>query len=290
MRPIKDLLVEEFWSIAYRKADDNDYAFINKNKVFSAVKVNERYWYADPFLFEHKEKLYMFVEAFDNIDEKGKIACMVFNGKTFSEPEIVLEEAFHLSYPYVYEENGEIFMMPETSADGCIQIYKAVSFPYKWEKHKVLVRIENAVDTVKLENKLITSVVTDSNEKRVDVDVYDTDGNLLQKQLQKNSQQARGAGKIFSVGDDLIRPTQDSTGGIYGLGIRFFKLLNNYGKLEEKELYSLTTKEFSVAGYRSVFGVHTYARACGIEVLDFKSYRLNLKRNFWILKRKFFKE
>lgn len=288
MRPIKDLLVEEYWTIAYRKVDDDDYAFIDKNKVFNAVKVNERYWYADPFLFEYKERLYMFVETFDNIDEKGKIACAVFDGETFSEPKIVLEEPFHLSYPYVYEENGEIFMMPETSGDGCIQVYKAVEFPDKWEKHKVLVEIENAVDTVIFEDKLITSVVTDIYEKRTDVDIYDFNGNLLQKQLQKNSQQARGAGKIFSVGEDIIRPTQDSTGGVYGLGIRFFKLLDNNGRIEEKEIYNLSTKDFSVSGYRSVFGVHTYAREGGIEVLDFKSYKLNLKRIFWILKRKFF--
>ncbi len=288
MRPVKEIFLEEYWNIAYRKAEDNDFIFINKNKTFKTLKENKRYWYADPFLFKHKDELFLFVEAFDNVTEKGNIAYMAFDGEKFSEPRIVLEENVHLSYPYVYEENGEIFMMPESMEDGCIQLYRAIDFPDKWIKHKVLVKIENAVDTVRFEDKLITSVVTDSYEKRVDVDVYDIDGNLLQKQLKKNSQQARGAGRIISVEGENIRPAQDSTGGVYGAGIKFYKLLNKCGLFEEEELYSFSTDDFKVDRYHCVSGVHTYARECGIEILDFKRNRLNLRRSFWILRRKLF--
>ena len=48
------------------------------------------------------------VKAFDNKSEKGVIACMKYKDGDFTDPEVVLEESFHLSYPYVYEENGEL--------------------------------------------------------------------------------------------------------------------------------------------------------------------------------------
>lgn len=287
VRPIKDILLEEYWNIAYRTIDENEYIFIDKNHEFKALAEDKRYWYADPFVFEYKDKLFLFVESFDNIKEKGLIACSEFDGEKFSVPKIVLEEDFHLSFPFVFEENGEIFMMPETMDDGCIQLYKAVSFPYQWEKYKVLLHLKNAVDTIKVGNKLIMSIVTDSFEKRVDVDVYDMDRNLFCSKLKKNSQVGRGAGRLIAFGEKSLRPAQNSEGGEYGAGIDFWILDESEGTLYESEGYSLSKNDFFVSGKRKTNGVHTYARAKNIEIIDYKSRRINLKRLFWILKRKF---
>ena len=75
----------------------------------------------------------------------------LWNGTLFPKGKY-LEDIFTI--PYIIEKakkikKGSVFMMPETSADGCIQLYKAVNFPEKWVKHKELVRVENAVDTDK---------------------------------------------------------------------------------------------------------------------------------------------
>ncbi len=285
MRPIKELLLEEYWNIAFREAKENDFVFLNKNKNFMTLKENKRYWYADPFLFEYKGEIWLFTEAFDNKTEKGLIACSKYENGTFSFPKIVLEEDFHLSYPFVYEENGEVFMMPETSADSCIQVYKAVAFPEKWVKHKVLVRVENAVDTVVYGEKLITSVVTDSSEKRVDVDIYNMNGELVMKSLHKESQQARGAGRVITVEGKTIRPAQDCTGGVYGAGLVFYQIEEKDGKFSETQMYKLSPKDFRI-GDQKAEGVHTYARTNNIEVLDFKRRRLNLRRILWIVQKK----
>lgn len=285
MRPIKEIFSEEYWNIAFRETQENDFAFINKNKRFRTLKESKRYWYADPFLFERKGETWLFAEAFDNKTEKGLIACMKYENGTFGSPKIVLEEDFHLSYPFVYEENGEVFMMPETSADGCIQVYKAVDFPEKWEKHKVLVTIENAVDTVIYGENLITSVVTDSGEKRVDVDIYNMNGELVMKSLHKDSQQARGAGRVITAEGKTIRPAQDCTGGVYGAGLVFYQLEKQAESFKETPVYKLSPEEFSI-GDQNAEGVHTYARTKNIEVLDFKRRRLNLRRILWIVQKK----
>lgn len=285
MRPIKDILTEEYWNIAFREVEKNDYIFKNKNQTFNSLKESKRYWYADPFLFEYKNDIWLFVEAFDNVKEKGLIACMKYEGGKFFEPRIVLEETFHLSYPFIFEENGEIFMMPETSEAECIQLYKALDFPYVWEHHTVLSKTKDAVDTVLFNNKLIVSVVTNPFEKRADVDVYDLNGNIVHKGLHKNSQTARGAGRIFIADDKILRPAQDSTGSVYGAGLRFYHFDDTDDNISEKEVYSLAADEFDVNGVIPD-GVHTYARTDSLEIIDYKRKRFNLRRILWILRKK----
>ena len=51
----------------------------------------------------------------------------------------VLEEPWHLSYPFLIEWGGDIWMIPESSTNRDIAIYRAVDFPLKWERHAVLV-------------------------------------------------------------------------------------------------------------------------------------------------------
>lgn len=285
MRPIKEIFMEEYWNIAYRKITKGEYVFLDKNKKFNALKESKRYWYADPFLFEHNNEVFLFVEAFDNVVEKGLIAYAKFNGEGFDEPEIVLEENFHLSYPLVFEEENEIFMMPETMHDGRIQLYKAIDFPKKWERYKTLVVVDNAVDTVRHGDNLITSITVDPIEKTTDVNVYDLEGKLVLKGLKENSQVARGAGDLFVLEDKIIRPAQDSTGGIYGAGLVFYNLKGIGKDYEEEKIYTLTPSDFLVRN-KKTNGVHTYARCEGLEVIDYKSKRINFRRILWILKKK----
>ena len=81
---------------------------------------------ADPFLFVSNNILYLFYE--DKKMYKSGVISMIFtkNLVDWSNPVTVLEEECHLSYPWVFEDGGCIYMIPETSADNSIRIYKAV--------------------------------------------------------------------------------------------------------------------------------------------------------------------
>ena len=46
---------------------------------------------------------------------------------------VVLDEEFHLSYPYVFEWKNEYYLIPESNEDLAVRLYKAESFPDKWE-------------------------------------------------------------------------------------------------------------------------------------------------------------
>ena len=80
---------------------------------------------ADPFLFVYQDKLFLFYEKKRNYSP-GVICMTCTEDLThWSNSVVVLEEHFHLSYPYVFEEKGNVYMIPETSAVGDIRLYKA---------------------------------------------------------------------------------------------------------------------------------------------------------------------
>ena len=90
---------------------------------------------ADPFCFQKDEKIYLFTEFFDYRTRHGIIECLTFNTQmTLLERRPVLSEPWHLSYPYVIEDNEEIYMLPESSKTGNLFLYRATSFPNRWER------------------------------------------------------------------------------------------------------------------------------------------------------------
>jgi hypothetical protein len=90
---------------------------------------------ADPFLFVHNDSLYLFVETKPN-NKKAHISAYFVNKNNLKAEYlgVAVNEDFHLSYPALYEYNGEIFMMPESQKSGKSIVYKAVDFPLKWVK------------------------------------------------------------------------------------------------------------------------------------------------------------
>lgn len=82
---------------------------------------------ADPFLFVKGDELFLFYEHQDKwIGGKGRL-CMrkTKDLNEWSEEVDVLVEPFHLSFPYVFEENGRVYMLPETGGDKSIRLYEA---------------------------------------------------------------------------------------------------------------------------------------------------------------------
>lgn len=89
---------------------------------------------ADPFMLKEGGKWYMFFEVMDAEAGRGKIALATSgDGLCWTYERVVLEEPFHLSYPYVFEWRGEYYMVPETLHPEAIRLYKAAPFPLRWE-------------------------------------------------------------------------------------------------------------------------------------------------------------
>lgn len=111
------------WHVKYR---------VNGGVWKDLVSVGDKhYWYADPMLFEKNGKVYLFTEAFDKRIQKGKLAVSYLTDSgEFSKPEIIINLPYHLSYPCVWEEEGCVYMLPETSQDRTLEIWKSKMIIY----------------------------------------------------------------------------------------------------------------------------------------------------------------
>ena len=114
------------------------------------------HFYADPFPLTWQGRTFVFFEDLDHRVGKGIISAIEFNDAgPVGEVVPVLEEAWHLSYPFLIESDGALWMIPESSLNGDVALYKCVRFPDKWERHTTLLTgLELADATVTLHNGL----------------------------------------------------------------------------------------------------------------------------------------
>ncbi|XP_051130888.1 glucosamine inositolphosphorylceramide transferase 1-like [Andrographis paniculata] len=104
---------------------------------------------ADPSLYLQGDILYLFFEVKNAISMQGDIAVAqsMDNGVTWKHLGIALDEDWHLSYPYVFEYNGNIYMIPESSGKGDVRLYRAADFPLKWMLDRIILK-KPLVDSV----------------------------------------------------------------------------------------------------------------------------------------------
>jgi hypothetical protein len=88
---------------------------------------------ADPFGMWRDGKLYIFVETYDYRTRHGGIDVLTLSD-TFEviDHRPCLRTAWHLSYPFVFEADGETYMLPEAHKSGALTLYRAQRFPDVW--------------------------------------------------------------------------------------------------------------------------------------------------------------
>jgi hypothetical protein len=94
---------------------------------------------ADPFGWWRDGRLYVFVETYDYRVRVGAIEVLTYDGDLrLIDRAPVLNEPWHLSYPLIFEAEGETWMMPEAHRSQGLTLYRAVDFPTRWEKaHRI---------------------------------------------------------------------------------------------------------------------------------------------------------
>jgi hypothetical protein len=91
-------------------------------------------FYADPFGIWRDGALHVFVEAYDYRSKHGVIEVHSYDQSLSKLSHAqALALPFHLSYPFLWQEAGEIFMLPEAHRSGTLTLYRAARFPLGWE-------------------------------------------------------------------------------------------------------------------------------------------------------------
>ena len=112
------------------------------------IKNPENQFLADPFVIEFENQHYCFVEAYDYEKDKGSIDVYRLDKSSYQQIGTAIEEDFHLSFPFLLNHEGVLYMIPESSKNKDIRLYKCIEFPLKWELEKILKDNIDASDTI----------------------------------------------------------------------------------------------------------------------------------------------
>lgn len=88
---------------------------------------------ADPFGLWRDGQLRVFVEAYDYRVRVGTIEVLTYDRDlALVERAPALSKPWHLSYPHVFEAEGECWMLPEAHRGGGLTLYRCTRFPDRW--------------------------------------------------------------------------------------------------------------------------------------------------------------
>src|SRR5262249_16497511 len=188
---------------------------------------------ADPFMIRVGSTWYMFFEALNRQIGRGVIACATSSDAFhWSYHQVVLEEPFHLSYPYVFEWGGEYLMVPETLKAGSVRLYKASSFPDSWAFAGELINTTGADPSPFYYAGKWWMFLCPLPYRHDTLDLYMADeleGPWVQHPsspiLTGTRSIARPAGRIMALNGRVIRFAQDCY-PVYGTRVRAFELLH----------------------------------------------------------------
>lgn len=119
------------------------------NPLFRAENVTDvpAKFVADPFLIKEGETWNLFFEVYNNDTQQGDLAVATSrNTWIWNYQQVIIDEPFHLSYPYVFKSDGEYYLIPESFEDNSIRLYRADEFPVKWSFVQTLVEGRDYVD------------------------------------------------------------------------------------------------------------------------------------------------
>jgi hypothetical protein len=239
------------------------------------IPPKDRFW-ADPFIVSRDNKYYVFIEEFLYATQKGHISLIVMNKDGSWEPPVrVLEAAYHLSYPFVFEFENNIYMVPESYDNHTVELYKCTEFPRKWEFQKNLMEKCRAVDTTLFQwqgqwwmfsNRIATEGASPCDE----LFLYHSDSpcsdNWTPHQrnpIVSDVRSARPAGRLFVRDGHLYRPSQDSSRH-YGYGFNICEII----KLTETDYEEKIISKVEPNWDQNIVSTHTLNYEDGLTVID----------------------
>ena len=256
----------EHWQVALR----------NGAGAFKVVQDDGDRFYADPFLHRANDRTFLFVEEYPYANRRGLIsAAEVMGDRLLSAPVPVLQRPYHLSYPFVFEHEGEFYMIPETGENRSVELYRAAEFPWKWELSAVL--MEGAVfsdATILFHDGLWWLFVTADwfgASTQDELSIFYSEklrGDWkphLANPVKSDSRLSRPAGRIVQQNGRLFRPAQDCD-RTYGAGIVWFEITELAPtRFTEREIVA-----WDGQAELSMDGLHSFDQLGPLQAIDFK--------------------
>ena len=261
------------WGVAYQFTENWQTSVLEKSNTIA----NPPYRFlADPFVFRRGNLDVCFVEDYDFRTKRGKISVFKVGGNKYEELGTALDEPFHLSYPFIFTVDNELYMCPETSEAREIRLYRCTEFPLRWSLHKTLIQDISAADTNIfffkdrwwLLSNIDSSEIGDHNSELhvFYSDAFDSDvwTPHARNPVIFDSERARSGG-FFHDGEKLFRVFQNHGFDLYGESMGIAQIKDLGMETYHEEVVSRIVPRFAP----KIIGTHTFSYYNGLLAIDF---------------------
>ncbi len=265
------------WGVGWRSTNGHPVRRTNELDLDSYIHLRDdgKRFFADPFVIWHEGLHHVFVEEFPFETQKGIICHFTIDEHgAATPPKMVLSRPYHLSYPNVFQRDGQFWMIPETSANNAVELYRAVNFPDKWIFEKTLIENVRADDVTLIDHEdrlWMFAAVSDWQSSQWDaLGLFYADdllGDWTPHQANPvliDAGAARPAGAMYHKNGVLWRPAQDCRSG-YGAGLALCRV----ERLDPERFEQSVMHRFAPKGQNGLIGLHTLNEDHGLEVIDF---------------------
>ncbi|MFT3885300.1 MAG: hypothetical protein QM724_07680 [Flavobacteriales bacterium] len=244
---------------------------------------------ADPFGYTREEQLVLFYEKYDYAHGRGIISRLRPRpDNILKRSRTMLDEGDHLSYPFVVEREGSVYVIPEQASTGRVDLYRVTDDNESFERMTTLLH-EPLLDPTLVEHGgrwwLFGTKAPLTNEELF---IYHSDrfeGPYVPHTLnpvKTDIRSARPAGTPFRHEGTLYRPAQDSS-------------LTYGGRVAINRIITLTPDTFQEEVVRHVGplkgtawskGLHTVSAVGGSTLIDGKRFVTDTSQERRIRQRK----
>jgi len=227
---------------------------------------------ADPFAIVRDDLVYVLCEEFDYWKNKGRIVSIeLTDWRRPAKARVAIELPIHVSYPYLLENQGRVYCVPETRRAREVALYEAEEFPDKWRRIGSLIRDFPAVDSTLFQYDGRWWLACGSSPMRRGSlfmwhaqDLFGPWKAHSNNPVKTNIHSSRPAGTPFTHGGFLYRPAQDCS-RTYGGGI----IINRVTRLtptEFEEKLAAVIEPYADGAYPH--GLHTLTSIGDVTLLD----------------------
>ena len=111
-------------------------------------------FWADPFAWSQAGRRFIFMEEYPFHRGRGRISALELGADLNPlYPAVpVIDEDRHLSYPFLFSHDGDLYMVPESAATRRVDLYRCHRFPFGWTRVSTLLAGIQAADATLFEH------------------------------------------------------------------------------------------------------------------------------------------
>lgn len=269
IRKLNEAFTRDYWYLLI----GNQEKFPPKADELKTVHSPKGWYYADPFVVKEKEQQWIFFEAFDYKTGVAHIRAGWWEDGKLVDVREVLKEPWHLSYPYIFRDDGSWYMVPESAENKTVDLYRCERFPDKWVKVRTLMEDVRMYDATLVKKDGLWWMFA-NGKKFAGASAFDelflfwTDdlfkGDWMEHPMSpvvSDVKSSRPAGRLFEKEGKWYRPAQNSAVR-YGHKIEVREIVK-----WDRDVYE-EKASFTIEPFEGNLGVHTLNFSEKIIALD----------------------